>query len=81
MLAFPGEVGQIHIKTEPQEEEEPLSQVVFLQRRNTDLLAMNQELDAENEELKATIKKLREKREKGEGEGKGKVSLANLELN
>ena len=81
MLASPGEVGQIHIKTEPQEEEEPLSQVVFLQRRNTDLLAMSQELDAENEELKATIKKLREKREKGEGEGKGEVSLANLELN
>ena len=80
MLASPGEVGQMHIKTEPQEEEEPLSQLVFLQRHNTDLLAMNQELDAENEELKATIKKLREKREKGEGEGKGKVSLANLEL-
>ena len=32
-----------------------------------------------NEELKATIKKLRERR--GEGEEKGKVSLANLELN
>ena len=47
MLSSPGEVGQRHIKTEPQEEEEPLSQVVFLQRRNTDLLTMNQELDAE----------------------------------
>ena len=42
MLASPGEVGQRHIKTctEPQEEEEPLLAIGFRQQSNVDLLAI-----------------------------------------
>ena len=67
MLACPGEVGQIHIKTEPQEEEEPLSAIVTLQRQNAEWMERCLELEAENEELKED-KKLRERRGEGEGE-------------
>ena len=63
MLASPGEVGQMRSKTEPQEEEEPLSAIVTLQRQNAEWMERCLELEAENEEL---IKKLRERR--GEGE-------------
>ena len=69
MLASPGEVGQMHIKTEPLEEEEPLSAIVTLQIQNTECMERCLELEAENEELKEDNKKLRERRGEGEGEG------------
>ena len=69
MLASPGEVGQMHIKTEPQEEEEPLSTIVTLQKQNTEWMERCQELDAKMLELKAENKKLRERMGKGTGDG------------
>ena len=70
MLASPGEVGQIHIKTESQEEEEPLLAIVTLQRQNTEWMERCQELDAKVLELEAYNKKLRERQteEKGDRE-------------
>ena len=69
MLASPGKVGQIHIKTEPQEEEEPLSAIVTLQMQNAEWMDKCQELEAENEELKEDIKKLRERLGERTGDG------------
>ena len=83
MLASPGEVGQMHIKTEPQEEEEPLSAIVTLQRQNAEWMERCLELAAENEKLKEDNKKLRGEGEKERVEGdwkeRGEVPLANLE--
>ena len=81
MLASPGEVGQMHIKTEPQEEEEPLSAVVTLQRQNAEWMERCQELEAETEELKEDNKKLRERRgegEEGDWKEKGEVPVARV---
>ena len=69
MLASPGEVGQIHIKTEPQEEEEPLSAIMTLQRQNTEWMERCLELDAKLLELEADNKKLRERLGEGTGDG------------
>ena len=57
MLASPGEVGQMHIKTEPQEEEEPLSAILTLQRQNTEWMERCLELDEKVLELEAELRK------------------------
>ena len=69
MLSSPGEVGQMHIKTEPQEEEEPLSAVVTLQRQNAEWMETCLELDAKVLELEAENKKLRERLGERTGDG------------
>ena len=68
-------MGPIHIKIEPKEEEEPLSEVVLLQRKNTEwiercqeLEAKNEELQTKNEKLEADNKKLRERLGEGDWE-------------
>ena len=66
ILASPGEVVQMHMKTEPQEEEQLLSAIVTLLTQNAEWKKRCLELEAENEELKEDIKELRERR--GEGE-------------
>ena len=66
MLASPDEVVKMHIKTEPQEEEQLLSAIVTLHIQNAECKKRCLGLKAENEELKEDIKKLRERR--GEGE-------------
>ena len=68
-MASPGEVGQMHIKTEPQEEEEPLSAIVTLQRQNTEWMERCLELDEKVLEFKADIRKLRERLGEGTGDG------------
>ena len=80
MLASPGGVGQMHIKTEPQEEEEPLSAIVTLQRQNTEWMERCLKQEAENEELKEDNKKLRERRGEGEREEKGITSKLRAKL-
>ena len=64
MLASPGEVGHMHIKIEPQEEE-PL---VSLQRQNAEWMERCLELDAKVLVLEADNKKLRESWREGNGE-------------
>ena len=69
--------------TSRQEEEEPLSAIVTLQRQNVEWMERCLELAAENEKLKEDNKKLRGEgeRERVEGDWKerGEVPLANLE--
>ena len=65
MLASPGEVGQMHVKTEPQEEEEPLSAIVTLQRQNAEWLERCQELDEKVMELEAELRKKGDWKQRG----------------
>ena len=65
MLASPDEVGQMHIKTEPQEEEEPLSAIVTLQRQNTEWMERCQELDENVMELEAELRKKGDWKQRG----------------
>ena len=64
MLASP-EVGQMHIKTKPQEEEEPLSAVVTLQIQNAEWMERCLELDEKVMELEAELRKKGDWKQRG----------------